>query len=86
MARRRGLGEDDGKFTVLCYFTRIFSSGMDEAKSFTTEPDAMKFAKKCVKDSKNLNPHAIVSNPYAGFNRTVSLTRTRRLQVKKNPF
>ncbi len=81
--RRRGLGSDDGgKFTVLCYFTRYLSSGMDEAKSFTSETDAMKFAKKCVKEGNGSNPHAIVQNQYGGH-KTVQRTRTGRLQVKK---
>lgn len=58
------------------------SDGLDEAKRFQSEPEALKFAKKCVKDGKGMNPHALVSNPYAGVQKTVSLTRTRRLQVK----
>ena len=83
MTRRRGLGNgDEPKFTVLCYFTRVLSNGMDDAKSFTSEPEALKFAKKCVKDGHGMNPHAIVSNAYAGVNKLVSLTKTRRLQVK----
>ncbi len=83
MKRRRGFGNDDGgKFTVLCYFTRLLSSGMDDAKSFTTETDAMKFAKKCVKDGKGSNPHAIVQNAYGGISKTVKLTKTGRLQTR----
>jgi len=81
--RRRGFGSDDDgeKFTVLCYFTRILSTGLDEAKSFTSEPDALKFAKKTVKESHGANPHCLVNNAYGGH-KTVGLTKTRRLQVK----
>jgi hypothetical protein len=82
MRRKRGLGSDDGKITVLCYFTRLLSSGMDEAKSFSSESDALKFAKKCVKEGKGSNPHAVVSNAYGGTSKTVGLTKTGRLRVK----
>ena len=81
MKRQRGLGEDGRKFTVLCYFTRLLSSGMDDAKSFSSESDALKFAKKCVKDGKGSNPHAVVQNPY-GSTKTVKLTKTGRLQTR----
>lgn len=85
MARRRyRLGEgDETVATVLCYFTRVFSSGVDDAKSFDSEPAALKFAKKCVKEGSGSNPHAIINYKDGRKHTLVTLTRTRRLQVKR---
>jgi hypothetical protein len=82
MARRRGLGSEEKPFSVLCYFTRVFSSGVDEAGSFGTEKEALAFAKKCVKDGHGSNPHALVDNHYAGVHKTIARTRAGRLQTK----
>jgi hypothetical protein len=87
MARRRGLGSDgEGDFSVLCYFTRVFSNGVDEVGRFHTEADAMKFAKKCVKGGHGSNPHALVNDRGGGPGKIVQLTRAGRLQVKKSVF
>jgi hypothetical protein len=77
---------DGNDFHVACYFTRVFSSGLDEAKSLPDEKAAMTFAKKCVKEGRGTNPHALVDNHYEGIHRTVGLTKSGRLQVKARKF
>jgi len=84
--RRRGLGSDDKPFSVLCYFTRLFSSGVDDTGSFSTEKEALTFAKKCVQDGKGTNAHALVDNHYTGVHKTIARSKSGRLQTKIRRF
>ncbi len=84
---RRGLGSDDDTVArVSCYFTGLFSSGLDDIKPFSSEDAALKFAKKCTKDGKGSNAHAVITYSDARPHTVVTRTRTGRLQVKKGRF
>ena len=84
MRRPRGLGSDDRtEARVSCYFTSLFSSGLDAIKPFSSEDAALKFAKKCTKEGKGTGSHAVITYSDARPNTVVTKTRTGRLQVKK---
>ncbi len=82
MARYFG-ASDDTVARVSCYFTGLFSSGLDDIKPFSSEDAALKFAKKCTKDGKGSGAHAVITYTDTRPNTVVSKTRTGRLQVKK---
>lgn len=52
----------DDKIAALCYFTRLFSTGIDAAEHFDTESAALKYGKACVKRSSNPKAYATVAN------------------------
>ncbi len=82
--RRRGLGSDDNTVArVSCYFTSLFSSGLDDIKPFSSEAAALAFAKKCTKEGKQSGSHAVISYTDTRPGTVVSKTKTGRLQVKK---
>lgn len=84
MRRRRGLGSDDNTVArVSCYFTGLFSSGLDDIKPFSSEADALKFAKKCTKEGKGSGAHAVIQYTDTRPSTVVSKTKTGRLQVRK---
>jgi predicted xylose isomerase-like sugar epimerase len=73
------------EFSLALYFFRHFSTGLDEYVKVTgSEEDALKRAKKLVKEARTAGAHVVIMAPYGRHAATVSRSATGRVTVKRH--